>query len=100
MLPSKRFSRSLFDLLEENPVVLPNLPRRAPTVIDRYRPSVAMDAYPGYRETSSARSPQERTWNSRDEYPRERENPRTDTFYRGRSPGMFRLDMLLPSSHL
>jgi len=53
-----------------------------------------MDAYPGYRETSSARSPQERTWNSRDEYPRERENPRTDTFYRGRSPGTFCLDML------
>jgi hypothetical protein len=52
-----------------------------------------MDAYPGYREQSHARSPQERTsWGTRDEAWREKdraENPRIDTFYRGRSPGMF-----------
>lgn len=51
-----------------------------------------MDAYSGYREPVPARSPTERTgWAGRDDGYRERDRgvDRTDTFYRGRSPGMF-----------
>ena len=49
-----------------------------------------MDAYPGYREPAPARSPTERTsWSGRDDGYRERGIDRADSFYRGRSPGMF-----------
>lgn len=49
-----------------------------------------MDTYSGYREPPVPRSPVERSnWGSRDEgRPAERATDRTDTFYRGRSPGM------------
>jgi hypothetical protein len=61
-----------------------------------------MDAYPGYREPAPARSPTERTsWAGRDDGYRERDRgvDRSDTFYRGRSPGMFMplLMLLIPS---
>jgi hypothetical protein len=83
--------RPLYEPPKKHPLVLPNLPDRPPGSLPRYRP-YTMDAYPGYREPSSARSPQERTsWNGRDESYRtsdRTDNPRTDTFYRGRSPGM------------
>lgn len=42
-----------------------------------------MDSYSSFRGDSSARSPNDRTWTSRDE-PRTKEE--RDTFYRGRSP--------------
>jgi hypothetical protein len=62
-----------------------------------------MDAYPGYREPAPARSPTERTgWAGRDDMYRERDRgvDRTDTFYRGRSPGMcFSLFMSLIRLH-
>lgn len=52
-----------------------------------------MDTYAGYREPAAARSPPERTnWGGRDDTYRDRaidRSDRTDTFYRGRSPGMF-----------
>jgi len=52
-----------------------------------------MDQYPGYREPPLARSPPERTsWGGRDEGFRDRTSDRgdrSDTFYRGRSPGTF-----------
>jgi hypothetical protein len=65
---------------------------RAPIVDPQSYPR-AMDAYP-YREPPLARSPTERTsWAGRDDSYREgRSSDRTervDTFYRGRSPGMF-----------
>lgn len=52
-----------------------------------------MDSYQSYREPLSARSPTERTpWaGGRDDNYRatdRADNSRTDTFYRGRSPGM------------
>ncbi len=104
-----RQQRPLYEPPKRHPLVLPNLPDRPPGSLPRYRPPYTMDAYPGYRESSSARSPPERTsWNGRDEGYRasERvENARTDTFYRGRSPGrsMFRLSrdiFLCALSHL
>ncbi|PBP21600.1 arsenite resistance protein Ars2 [Diplocarpon rosae] len=59
-----------------------------------------MDTYQSYRDPLSARSPQERTpWGGRnDDYrtvdradnPRTERTDRTDTFYRGRSPGVDR----------
>lgn len=49
-----------------------------------------MDAYSDYRSQPPARSPAERTsYSGRDDgYRAERTDARTDTFYRGRSPGM------------
>ncbi|KAL3427625.1 arsenite resistance protein Ars2 [Phlyctema vagabunda] len=48
-----------------------------------------MDAYPAYREPAPARSPVERSnWGGRDESRRSVDkSDRSDTFYRGRSPG-------------
>jgi hypothetical protein len=100
---NKRHSLGRYEPPKRIASVLPSLPSRSPSVLDRYRPSGTMDAYPGYRESSSARSPPERTsWSGRDEYrSSERENPRTDTFYRGRSPGMFRpITLFFSWSHL
>jgi hypothetical protein len=52
-----------------------------------------MAQYQGYREPPLARSPTERTsWGGRDDNYRSNDredNPRSDSFYRGRSPGMF-----------
>lgn len=86
--------RPLYEVPKSNPALLV-LPHRPPGALPNFtrRPNNTMDAYPGYREQSHARSPQERTsWGTRDEAWREKdraENPRIDTFYRGRSPGMF-----------
>jgi hypothetical protein len=60
-----------------------------------------MDTYTGYREAPLARSPTERVnWGSRDEVPRSADRAdRPDTFYRGRSPGMWNFIKLSCTGH-
>ena len=86
-----RFQRPFYEPPKGSALVLP--PRPLGTLSSlRKRPYDTMDAYSGYREPTAARSPQERpAWSGRDDNYRANDradNPRTDSFYRGRSPGM------------
>jgi hypothetical protein len=83
-------------LLNDEQTLVPPGTKHANATLNRPRLIVreslkvtVMDTYTGYREAPLARSPTERVnWGVRDEVPRPIDRAdRSDTFYRGRSPG-------------